>query len=277
MIKIQKINDQTVKPIKIPHIDKSKIKGSELFDELYANIFLLAKKKSGKTSTIFSILKKCCGPNTSVIVFCSTVYKDDNWIKIITWLKKHKIDVQIFTSIYDDDGNQVQIMLDDLNALGEEKFKEIDDEKPQITPLGHLLFESNNDENIDGKENSTGILAPEYILVFDDMSDELKDPFIPVLLKKNRHYKLKVIISSQYYNDIRKDGRQQLDYMLIFGGVPEEKLIEVHKDLDLSIPLQTFLKCYKNATNVKYNFLYIDVRSEQLRRNFSHRYILSSN
>jgi hypothetical protein len=57
MLSLYKINNEKISAISAPLIDKSKIKGSELFEELYRNIFLLAKKKSSKTSTIFKIYK----------------------------------------------------------------------------------------------------------------------------------------------------------------------------------------------------------------------------
>jgi hypothetical protein len=51
-------------------------------------------------------------------------------------------------------------------------------------------------------------LSPEFIFVFDNLSDKLQNKYISALLKQNRHYKAKVIISSQYYNDITKQARQ---------------------------------------------------------------------
>ena len=89
MLSIQKINKEIVTPIDVPKVDKSKIKGFELFDELYANIFLLAKKKSGKTSTIFKILQKCSNKKTNIIIFSSTVHKDPNWLAIVKYFEEH--------------------------------------------------------------------------------------------------------------------------------------------------------------------------------------------
>ncbi len=48
ILSIQKINKEIVIPINIPKIETSKIKGYDLFEELYTNIYILAKKKSGK-------------------------------------------------------------------------------------------------------------------------------------------------------------------------------------------------------------------------------------
>jgi hypothetical protein len=52
----------------------------------------------------------------------------------------------------------------------------------------------------------------------------------------------------------------------------EDKLEKIHEDLDLHLPFDLFEELYENATNKKYNFLYIDTRSEEFRRNFNARY-----
>jgi hypothetical protein len=79
MLSLHKINNEKVSAISALIIEKSKIKGSELFEDgLYANIFLCSKKKMGKTSTIFKILQKYSNKNTKIIIFASIVYKDNN-------------------------------------------------------------------------------------------------------------------------------------------------------------------------------------------------------
>ena len=46
MIKLEKINDEVVKPSKLPPvIDKKKIQGYSLFENPWSNIFICAKKK----------------------------------------------------------------------------------------------------------------------------------------------------------------------------------------------------------------------------------------
>ena len=81
MISLKQINRQYVKPIPIPDEDHRPIKGFDICEEVYANIFLCARKKSGKTSALFKILKECSSKKT-IMAFCSTCYKDKNWIQI---------------------------------------------------------------------------------------------------------------------------------------------------------------------------------------------------
>ena len=53
-VRVKKVNNVKCGPIPIEtEEDKRPIKGYEIIHELYANIYLCAKKKSGKTSTIY--------------------------------------------------------------------------------------------------------------------------------------------------------------------------------------------------------------------------------
>ena len=83
MITLKQINNQYVKAIPLPEIDPRPVKGYDICQEFYANIFLCAKKKSGKTSALFKILKECATKKTIIIIFCSTVNKDPHTNKEI--------------------------------------------------------------------------------------------------------------------------------------------------------------------------------------------------
>lgn len=91
-------------------------------------------------------------------------------------------------------------------------------------------------------------------------------------MKMNRHLNAFCCLSSQYLLDILPEQIKQLDYVLIFRGEPEIKLMKLHKDIDLAIEFETFMKLYHDATKEKYNFLYIDVRNEKFRKNFNKEY-----
>ena len=73
-----------------------------------------------------------------------------------------------------------------------------------------------------------------YIIIFDDLSNELKDKEIEFLAKWNRHFKAKVIYSSQYFHDLSKGARSQIDYILMYPKIPNEKIVLVWKELNLS-------------------------------------------
>src|ERR1700710_365580 len=102
MFSLQQINDKIVRAIPIPDEDKRPIKGYDICEEVYANIFLCARKKSGKTSALFKIMKECASKKTILIIFCSTCYKDKNWIEIRKYFEKKGMDIRVYTSIYED-------------------------------------------------------------------------------------------------------------------------------------------------------------------------------
>ena len=264
MITLKKINSQIVKPLKLETIPLEKIKGCDLFSNIYANIFILAKKNSGKTTTIYKILKECLNKNSVVHIFCSTVYKDNSYKKIIEILDKKGIEHFEYTSITEDKENHLEQI---ITSLQEKPEEEIMQEKIKVK---YIKCEESSDE--EEQEYKPKKIAPEHVFLFDDMSNQLSNKYVNVLLKKNRHFKSKVIISSQYLHDLKPEAILNLDYMLMFGNIPLEKLKICYNNLDLSIDFNLFLQLYENATMDKYNFLYVDIRNEVSRKNFNMAY-----
>ncbi|HVW99981.1 MAG TPA: hypothetical protein VHA52_06075, partial [Candidatus Babeliaceae bacterium] len=124
-------------------------------------------------------------------------------------------------------------------------------------------------------------LSPKYVIVFDDMSNELKSPSVVKLLKESRHFLCKVVIGSQYLHDLRPESTKQIDYWLIFKGQPKAKLEVIHTQAEIPIPFESFWEVYKLATEVSENdthpFLFIDVRKGQFRKNFNKLILLPEN
>lgn len=268
-IKLKVINDHVVKSI--PQYsgagDMRPIRGADLFPELYSNIFCLARKNSGKSTVIFKIIKECITKETKVIMFVSTLYKDSNWIAIRQFLKKHKVEHECHTSLKENGVDKLEELVLNLQHEAQlvEQIEEAGKDKPKQKNI--LLCES--DEDDDEKPKKSKYKAPEFLIILDDLSSELKSKSLVSLLKKNRHFKAKVIVSSQYLNDLLPEARLQLDVFLIFGNQTEEKLQQVYKDSDAIIPFETFKKIYYFATEQKYSFLYVNTRTLEYRRNFN--------
>jgi hypothetical protein len=131
-----------------------------------------------------------------------------------------------------------------------------------------------DDEEKIKKPRKSKYQAAEYMIIVDDLSGELKSNSLVELLKKNRHYKNKIIISSQYMNDLKPESRKQIDIFMIFKGFNDKKLAEIHKDCDSSVPFETFQRVYKQATEKPFTFLYIDTRSDKFRCCFNHEFII---
>ncbi len=309
IVKLKQINHQYVEAIPIPDQDNRPVKGFDICEEPYANIFLCARKKSGKTSAIFKILMECLDKKTIIIIFCSTAYKDKNWIQMRKILKKNGLDVRVFTSIYENGHDQLAELIQGLreDARDEEEGNDLEDnrhygegneeeqptkdncdmileqlEKMHLRATGggyneieKAQREMNKPEKKKKKKKSR-FLAQEYIIIFDDLSSELKSPSLLSLLKFNRHFKAKLIISSQWLHDLLPESRKQIDLFLVFKGFPQEKLILIHKDCDSSIPFELFYKMYKKATIHPHSFLYIDTNGDTFRRNFDSKFLIKN-
>lgn len=267
----QRINDIRVKPVRIPRVDPKLVRGSDMFQELYANIFICAKKKSGKSTVIENILKKCVDKTTNIVIFSATVNKDATYKKIVSDFEKKGNTVITYTSIKDENG------IDNLNTIvellrePEEEDDEEDDEGEEENPI--LIFEEKKKKRKKRKPKKPKLVSPEVIFVLDDLSTELRFPSVSMLLKSNRHYKSKVIMSSQYANDLHPSSLMQLDYFLVFGGHTVEKLEMLHQRTDLSVSFNKFMEMYKTATEKKFSFLYVDTVNEVYRKNFNERFL----
>lgn len=222
------INDIKVNPVRIKGGWNS---DSKMFNWKYSNTFVCAKKASGKTNTIFRMIKEYIKmyKDLVIIIFSSTVKRDPTWVYITEYLNKRKKEFMTFTSIQDDDA------LEDLSK--------------------YLENEENN--------------YIKYIAIFDDLSTELKSKQIDFLLKRNKNFQLNIIISSQYVADLPPTSRTQIDLWLLFKGHDKDKLEMIYKSADLNVTFEKFLELYYYATQDKYNFLYVDARLNQFRKNFN--------
>jgi len=256
-MKLTKINDIKVKPFKKPVLIMKDVITEPYFGNiLYPNVFICSKKNSGKTVLIGNLLKNCSNSRTTVIIFSSTINKDDTWKEILKALEKKKITVLTYSSINEENGLDELI---DLMSVPEH----VDDEGEKIELI-----------KVDGtdKERPPRKLkkqAPEYIIVYDDLANEIADKRISFLLTKNRHFKAINIVSSQYYNHLAKQARTQLDFIILFGNIPDDKLKIIHQESDLSVDFEDFEKMYKFATSGKFNFFYANLRNETFRKNFN--------
>jgi len=257
MFHTKRINNEIVRRVPLQEDEDTRpVKGANLFPEIYSNIFLCAKKKSGKTSALFSILKRCAGPKTRIIAFCSTLHKDPSWATIQMWAEHKDLPFVGHTSLKEDKED----LLDDL-ITGLEKAENSDKKK-----LATLL---DSDDEEEEQERRPKYRSPEYIIILDDLSTELKSTSVTALLKKNRHFKAKIILSSQYLNDLLPAARKQLDYFILFKGHPRAKIDEIHRDASIAIPQEEFYNLYKFATEEPWSFLYVDTVKGEFRRNFN--------
>lgn len=273
MLTTHKINNTKVRPVKLEKIDKSMVKGGELFEELYANIFICAKKKSGKSTVVFNILKKCAGKDTRIVIFAGTVNKDPTYRAITEYFEGRGNTVITYTSIKEDGVDNLSSIVEMLRDP-DEVVEEEEEEDEGIPVL--ITDETIRRRRKPRKPRKPKHIAPEIIFVLDDLSTELRYPSVANLLKTNRHYKSKVIMSSQYVHDLKPESILQLDYLLLFAGHTLEKLELIHKRTDLSTPFEMFTRMYDLATQKRFSFLYVDTVQEEFRINFDRQFFSES-
>ena len=158
---LKQINNEIVRPIRmIGGAESRRVRGADLFAELYANIFICARKNSGKTSVINTVIQKCCGRDTKILAFVSTINKDSNWLAIKAACARKRIYFEGHTSIIDNGVDQL-----DLFVKGEENPEEEENEDcSSVIDAG---------DRATSTQRETSYVAPEWLIILDDLSTEL--------------------------------------------------------------------------------------------------------
>ena len=290
-MKTTKVNNVKIKPIITDSHPVEKIGAYKLFPEIYCNVAIVAKKKSGKTSVLYNCLEKCVGKNTHVWLFSSTIHRDATYKSILEMLEKKKCQVSTFSHFIEDGGNILEEIINELKSVIGDSDKEggsVIPEEPspydrlQQTQQCKVKFGDGKSEEQKEKEEERKYireekakkkktLYPEHIFCFDDLGSDMRNKSITQLLRTNRHFKSKVFLLGHSLTDIDPVSRKQLDYALIFKSFSEEKLKDLYRDLDLSIEFEKFVQAYHYATMQPYSFLYISTKTDELRKNFNEK------
>jgi hypothetical protein len=292
--------------------DKRPIRGAELIRKQFANIFLAARKESGKSTIIYNLVKALCAPwrqltgnrwvaGTKVYVFCGSLKGDPTYASIRGWCKANQIKfsgkeslgpVKKRKGLKGKDG--VEVSGDDLDVLiaklrresgnGEEDDESLDFHPEGIAPRPVVVkprppvfIATNAPEEVTAEEVE---VPSEYreinaLIIIDDLSDQLKRASVLKLLKSNRHCKCKVIVSSQYLNDATPDSRGQMDTICVFKGLGDGKLEELHESCGISTPFEDLKLLYRHAAKDQFSFLTIDPLSREFRKGFSHKLVVT--
>lgn len=274
MIKEETVNNIKIKPVKVPIIEKTEIKGAQLFDIFPYNLFIASKKKSGKTSLISNIIQKTTDKDTIFYLFVSTHAIDPSWKSIIETLDKRGCEVNVYDSISEGKHNYLDEVINKLNNDDDDKkLKGKGKQALTILPQSSMkIYKGGGPVEIieeELPENKKKKKTPKYLFIFDDISNQLKNAAVSRFLKIHRHFGASCIISSQYVKDLQPQAITQIDYFITFKNFSEEKLMHIWKLLDLSIDFEKYLQLYYYATKEPFSFLYTNVRSEEFRKSFS--------
>lgn len=283
MIRLHKVNNHKVVP-RLPKqtLDTRPILGSELIPMTYATILALARKKSGKTQVIFDIIRHCVAPGTITHAFVATLNLDPTWLAIEEYCKENAIGFDAHTSTIDQDGGNILARLKATLDEEAKKRKEAsaqqdeENEKPRQSKVLMVGGTDEQEDKVNRKVNKVRAKyqAPEVVIIFDDLSDELRSRILVKFFKDMRHYRAEIIIGTQYIHDLKPEQWKQVDYFLLFKGQSEDKLKDLYKHANIQIPFEQFKRIYEVATEQKYSFLTIDSTNQIFRSNFNREFDL---
>ena len=206
-----------------------------------------------------------------MVAFVSTLNNDANWRMIQQKCETKGIVFVGHTSIMDEDKvDLLQALTQHLQEKAAPDGEEA--EEPQCT-LPYVSMAETKEES--GSAARARYQSPEYIIILDDLSDELKKKSVETLLKKNRHFKCKVIISSQWLNDIPPAALGQMSVVCLLRGFSVDKLVEFHSKARLGVDQERFVEMYREATSEPFGFLYIDMDKNKYRNKFDREYSIS--
>lgn len=286
MLKTKKVSDHDVVVDKTANV-QIPAKGGDWFDIAYSNILALAKKNTGKTTVIKNILKRCAGKHTKFIFIVSTIEKDPLYRQIVDYWEDQGNEVITFDDINEDGENVFKSFMETNKAA--EQAKEIVESKaeqsggsaPKILVSGYgaqQTAERKAEQEVKKapKKRQPKLLAPDFIIVCDDLGESMRNKDLTQLLKTNRHYKCKIILAAQNITDLLPAAIRQLDYVLAFGRIPLEKIEKLRGDLMLTLSNDDFKELYENATGDPHQFLYIGrtKKGDEFRKGFTQQYMI---
>ncbi len=274
--KVKVVSKVKVKPISSAiDLKPEDIKSSDInIKNLYPNILICSKKASGKSVLVYNIMKKMINKHTIVFIFCPSYERDNSWITIIDYLKKKNNQYFVFTDI----GSTLDTIIRDINTQIEEGDLPSEDEESEITDI--MIKDDNKivlhtiEEEIPNKKyiRKPKRKSPEYLMIFDDMSrEDLRSKSLSNFLIRNRHSKTATIISTQYVHFLPPSSLKNMDIFICFKSFSKEKLEVIKDSLDISFNFDLFWRLYKFCTDEKYDFMMIDVKSEDIYKTFRYR------
>jgi len=140
-------------------------------------------------------------------------------------------------------------------------------------PPENFYNELNEDtiQDVYNKLESNTALDLKTLLFIDDMTADLKrSKFVETILKRivfnRRHLKCNIIITSQSYVNMPLDIRKCITNIFMFK--PSKKEMEVLFEELIEAKKKSFLDIMKYSFDTNHNFLFINITSQRMFRNF---------
>lgn len=275
-----------VKPVKTkkdPNEERP-VLGKEIVPELYpGSIALLAKTRSGKTTVIAHLTEHCIDERTAVFIFCSTVDLDPTWIKIVKDLRHRGVHVTTFTSIHNPQTGRNQLL--DLFNRFEEQSKQDERNKKAHKSLTEIVQQSKflavpnpiADPDLVAaseakKEEEYTTSAPKRWVFLDDLAQqELRLKTLDNCLKKTRHYKSRMTVSTQHIIHLQPSAMTQLTMVCMWKGYSPSYMFKLHDRLGMqsALDFKQFWLLYSEVTKQPHAFLTYYIKDEKFRAGFA--------
>lgn len=253
-------------PVKKNKEDDLPVKGADIIPELYGSSFLCAPTGSGKTTVIYNIIKRCTDKDTNVYIVCSTVGIDKGWLGIREFLDKRGNSVHVFESLIKDNVNVLQPICD---RMKEEFEQEQEDKMKDAKPIYPFIKPYQTVVQVK-KPKRKKYRVPRNMIIIDDQNRAaLRSPCVVDLVKKARHYKSKVIISSQATIHLMPDVWDNLWLVCLWHGISKRYIKAAHERLRTDLTIDEFEALYNAVTeDSKRSFLSYYPLTNEFRHNF---------
>jgi len=251
--------------ISVPVINSKpqKWRGDKIFNVRYWVTLILGKRKSGKSTLIYTLLTNFVTKKMVVLFFVPTFYKDDTYAVMREWLDKKGVAYRGFTDVIEDGVNQIDEFMKVNHGMDETQEKEKEEIK--------CPFVKFNDP-APRKKLDKPLPPPEYFLIFDDISNLLKNKSVCLLIKNSRHYRAKIILSTQSVVDISPQIYGQTDYLCMMKNLNRDSLEKIYERIEPPLDsLEEFEQLYHTVTNNKHDFLLFSRENDEFGINLSKR------
>jgi len=266
-----------VKPLDITEevLTPANTRGYSLFESPYSNTAIISKKQSGKTVLLFRSMEKLIAKGQNVLIFSSTYNVDPVMIEMIKMLKNHDVNVIARPSFIDEETG-INLISEFIDIKTEEaKEREAEENPEEERSKFSAVFAQPAIEKKKKKKYKQHLSkhTPRNIIIIDDNSHITRDPAIFKLMQKDRHFSCKVFVLCHFLTCLAPNAINQLDYAIVFGGMPEHRIKELSLKLGATDKRDTkkepyLQKLYDEATAKKYNFLKIDTQTNKRWKNY---------
>ena len=242
---------------------------------------LVAPKGSGKTTTIINLLRIYRGYYHKIYIFSPTIMSDSKWdvakkMKVLVdnkplkdWARKMEQRESLNAPIQPAPiGIKLGSLLDDV-------FKEEIDEDCFFDRYSDSAFRKIAEENkamvtLLKEHGQLKTLANRILFIFDDQvgSGLFRGKslgYFNGFSTRHRHYSASVIMVSQAYKEIPKTVRTNFTCLLLYKIGNMKELEVIYEEFQMGLCWDDWYKLYRQATKVKYDFLFIDMYCEDER------------